>query len=47
MLWNFWALGQLPPREIAPNPNSNANPKPNLTPIGAGGQLSEHRNFDM
>ena len=37
MLWNFWALGQLPPREIAPNPNSNANPKPNLTPIGAGG----------
>ena len=37
MLWNFWALGQLSPREISPNPNSNADPKPNLTPIAGGG----------
>ena len=41
---SFWTvLGQLPPRKIASNPNSNANPKrnPNPNPIFLGGNCTD------
>ena len=42
-------LGKLPPRKIAPSPNSNANPKPNTDPdlgtIFLGGNFPDTANY--